>query len=215
MATNFKKPMLLLPVLLISAIGVAVFISSLATQTIGASRNPWPAFEMVYTDLGSKRGPNDTPGYTIVRLSYYNTREWRSEVLEDSVNPAATGSYSEFKGDQLTGFNAQFNDTETTKLSPTEGLYAPADWLFPGRIEAFQTRFGGHLTATMSPGILSYTFIEKVPCDAQVNKCHAPSSQVTTEIKVNKDTLVPIEMIIKSDGVPTRQVTVSRFQLLE
>lgn len=212
MPSFFNKHWLLLGLFLFAVLVISTLFIVSTTKTEGASAKEWPAFEMVYTDWAAHSGPNNSSSTIRIRLTYQNARNWRSEVLEDSVVPQSVGSYSEFKGAELTGYDAQFKTRSATNLP--DGLYAPADWLFPERVDSLQNRHGGNLIESLTDGNLEYSYTEQVTCDETVNQCKTSSSQVITLYRLQKETQIPINMTVTSDGEITHRITADTLQLL-
>ncbi|MGI8970340.1 MAG: hypothetical protein ACR2HB_06500 [Dehalococcoidia bacterium] len=78
----------------------------------------WPAFTMVYSvyqyDAVQKRVMQDQTHRVMVN----NEFSWRDEILSDAVNPAAVGSYTEFKDQVLSSYFADLKLSGQRTLPP-------------------------------------------------------------------------------------------------
>lgn len=213
MFTSRMRKIILLILLVILLLSAGLVLFQGFSQAESATFEPWPSFVMVYKDWDATRGPNHTPGYVVVRLTYRKARYYRSETLEDSVVPDEAGSFGEYSGDKAFGFDAHFNYSTTQQVLPNE-LYAPAEWLVPGRIARLKRDYAATEQPTSKPGIFELTYVEQVPCDPRVARCKASSAQVITRIQYRKDFMLPLGMTVTSDGILKHEITVSEFKLL-
>ncbi len=196
--------------ILVILVSTSIWFASTLSATETKSAEPWPPFVMVYTDWGAQRGPDKTPGYVKARIIYKDSRHWRSEILEDSVMPSFAGSFTEFSGNQLTGFNATFNQSVTV-AEPTNPKLAPDDWLLPGQITYLKQKPNISLQPSTQPGVSKLIKNEEIPCDPDVAQCNKPTTQVVTEILFDSKFELPMGMTVYSNNQKSRQVTVDEF----
>jgi hypothetical protein len=212
----------IMPKLILGVAGLVVLaviiLFGIITSTQSAAIETWPSFTMVYRDQSANRGPNNTPGYVVVRLTYKNSRDWQSEILEDSVAPDAAGTRASFSGDVSSGYNARFKRSSSEKYPPTAVL-APDDWLVRGSIARLKAAPASVVSPTSSPGIFELVHTEDVPCVQELMikallNCAKPSFQVITRIRYRPEHEIPLNMTVTSDGTLVRQITVSEFAFL-
>lgn len=165
-------PLWLVGLLLLLGTIVALWFGRSSTVQ-SASIEPWPSFMMVYRDWAGNRGPNNSPGFVVVRLTYKNSRDWQTEILEDSVAPDMAGTRGGFSGNTASGFNNRFKQSSSEQY-PADALLAPADWLIPGRIARFRQVPGAAVSATASRDIMELVYKEQVPCFRDLSNCDAP-----------------------------------------
>ena len=201
---------LLLCILSVIVVTTSVWFASTLGAAETKNAEPWPPFVMVYTDWGAQRGPDKTPGYVKARIIYKDSRHWRSEILEDSVMPSFAGSFTEFSGNQLTGFNSTFNQT-TTVAEPTNPKLAPDDWLLPGQIAYLKQKPNISLQPSPQSGFSKLIKSEEIPCDPDVTRCEKSTTLVVTEFLYDSKFELPMGMTVYSNNQKSRQVTVDEF----
>lgn len=205
-----RNRILLITILLGLVFGASVWFFDSLRAAERTNAEPWPSFTMVYTDWGATRGPNGTPGFVRARIMYQDSRHWQSEILEDSVMPSYAGSFTEFNGKQLSGFNAAFNHSATTQ-EPDSPKLAPDDWLLPGQISYLKQKPDISLQPTTKPGLDKLVRSEQIPCDPDVSRCEKAMSQIVTEILFDSKYELPMGMTVYSNNQKSRQVTVEEF----
>ncbi len=202
----------ILAFLLLVALGGALGLGR-APGAQTASIEPWPAFVMVYRDWGATWGPNGTPGYVVSRLTYRSSRDWESEVLEDSVAPDAAGTRGVFRGTTATGFNARFQHV-SSEVYPADALAAPSDWLVPIRIGRLRREANSTVRPTASPDVSELVHTEQLPCQPDLVKCASPTRLQVTRILFRNDSEIPLGLTDIIDGQLVREITVTEFRLL-
>jgi hypothetical protein len=197
-------------IMLVIGLGASMwFLNSLRADQ-APQAEPWPPFMMVYTDWGAHRGLNGTPGFVRARIIYQDSRHWRSEIIEDSVMPSYAGSFTEFNGKQLSGFNATFNHSATVD-EPNSPKLAPDDWLLPGQISYLKRQPGISSRPGTKPGLEQLVKSEAIPCDPDVAQCDKAMRDVVTEILYDSKYELPMGLTVYSDKQKSRQVTVEEF----
>ncbi len=206
---NYKPRFRLAATIVVVSIAVigSLFIAQRATA------EPWPSFTMTYRDWSVNRGKNNTGGYVLVRLAYENSREWRADILEDTGAPDSAGSFTQFSGNTVLGFNARFQTTANQQI-PGDDKLAPDDWLVIGRINRLKATPNAVVQSISVPGILELVHTELVPCPKSVlPNCSVDSRTVTTRIRYREDNGIPLGMTVTIDGTLTREVTVIDFAI--
>jgi|SRR5581483_10824128 hypothetical protein len=210
MFTKWRMRVLLSILMLALALGSTGWLFNTLRAAEKPNAEPWPPFTMVYTDWSATRGPDGTPGFVRARIIYQDSRHWRSEILEDSVMPSYAGSFTEFNGKQLSGFNAAFNHSATVN-EPNSPKLAPDDWLLPGQISYLKQKPDISLQLTTKPGLDKLVRSEQIACDPDVSRCEKAISQIVTEILFDSKYELPMGMTVYSNNQKSRQVTVDEF----
>ncbi|RIK18072.1 MAG: hypothetical protein DCC52_16265 [Chloroflexi bacterium] len=173
----------------------------------------WPGFSMTYKDWHLYNGQDRAPQHRVAQLTYTDQLHWRSEVLEQTSAPDIAGSFGEASGDAIKGFNKRFG-AYSRKVDPSEGLYAPDEWLIPIRISKYKQIPGTTIRPTDTPGLMELTFIEQVPCDPETWKCESDAYKVVTSVRYWADSELPMGMTVISNGELVREITVTDFKWL-
>lgn len=196
------------------SLGVLTVFGSFSAAR-SASFEPYPSFTMTYKDWDWSRGPNQTPGYVIVRLTYRNSRDWESEILEDSAKPEAAGTRSSFKGDIAWGFNSVFNRSASEQYPPNATL-APADWLVRGRIAGFR-KLNGARVFPATPGLLELVYSIESPCMSVYPASVCPRGKAfyieTRHIQFREQDELPMGEVLLFNSFLARQITIFEFTL--
>lgn len=198
--------------LAIAVLGGTLWLAG-ASGAQTAPVEPWPAFTMVYRDWGATWGPNSMPGYVVSRLTYRSSRDWGSEILEDSVAPNAVGTRGSFGGNVAAGYNARFQRS-ASEVYPADALVAPDDWLVPIRIGRLKQESNTTILPTASPDVLELVHTELLPCYPDLTTYMSPTRMQEIRILYRKDGEIPIGLTDTIDGKLVCEITVLEFRLL-
>ncbi len=197
---------------LASVLGFAGWLNMYNAQS-APRKLDWPAFEMVYKDWRLYSGQERAPQHRAARLVYIDRLHWRSDVLEETAAPDTVGSFSEVSGETIRGNDKRFGAFES-KVDPSEGFYAPDEWLVPIRIAKYKQIPGATVHPTDTPGLMEIAFTEQVPCDPETWKCETDAYEVITRVRYWADSELPMGMTVISNGELVREITVTAFKWL-
>ena len=93
------------------ALSLALFIAALAAflywywSSYIEDYQDWPPLTMTYSE---------TSGDTVYRLNHRTKTDWREEIIQDTLMPTIVGSYYEVGDGQVSFFNAETGELETS-----------------------------------------------------------------------------------------------------
>lgn len=184
-------------------------------NSASSSVDAWPPFTMNYKEEGQVRVFSWGVGTQSYEFVFNNTRDW-THTITDSTHKEFVGSYQRYTGETLVQFEASSNDTTTTDTSK-DHLYIPDQWLSFGYIKGMQQMPNVSITKTDDPALEKLIEMGEMPCEPTEpddTNCK-PGEKVrigSREITYRIDTLIPVMMVDKIDGVAVYTATVEKLE---
>lgn len=153
----------------LGAMFMAVVVPVLNSDATAQPSKPaplWPSFTLTYAVW--ERDPRTGAVWLdqTRRISVVNEYDWRDEVLRDAVDPAAVGSYTEFRQGVLITYDAALDDRRV--INDIEGTTATQFELTPQLYPRLRFGIGPDLgfakTSATAPERLAWRRVSSVPC---------------------------------------------------
>ncbi len=203
-----KKLLLLLLALTLLVFAYRIMSSPHHPQTPTRARipivNAWPPFTMYYRDEWET-------GMQRYKFVFNHVRDWTHTTIESTQKESAIFQ-TKYTGDTMVTFDSptSYISTDTSK---EPNLYIPTQWLSIGYIKGLQLMPNVTKVESHDPALEKLIETGEVPCDENAPsfiKCK-PGQKVqkgSREITYRLDTLIPVLMVDKWDGIAVYTATV-------
>lgn len=210
-----KRTTIISTVILIASLLVLFLVYQRPTTSASSSVGTWPPFTMDYKEEGQVRVFSWGIGTQSYQFVFYSPRNW-THTITDSTHKEFVGSYRKYTRETMAQFEASTNETTTTDTSK-DYPYIPDQWLSIGYIKGMQQMPNVSITKTDDPALEKLIETGEMPCEEtepNATNCK-PGQKVrigSREITYRIDTLIPVMMVDKIDGVAVYTATVEKLE---
>lgn len=214
-----RNKIALFPLTVILLVTGGVLLASFDHGTVVASdtvpSKEWPSFTLIYEDwrIGENR---EQPTIQVVKVTYRDKWHWRAELIDHNTATEAIGTWGEYNGKEMIGFDPRTGEISVLPQDLPEGsVYVPDEWLRPHFIPKLLSHQNiVQLDATDE--FITMLVTDDLPCQepteamlqAGIKPCSSDNRLAERKVSYRIEDFIPTLVVDSVDGVEVHRITV-------